>query len=94
MATTRRGFLKLLGSSGAVIVPTAAGHVIGVELASGPDRTAFNFSCSCGRGHVAEVPKEIDTQLTVDCECGMRWRLTWKGDHFQTRCFNRKEVVG
>lgn len=59
---------------------------MGVDLAAEEtkDKTVFNFVCQCGHGIVAPVPPEGNA-LSVECECGVIWKLTWKGDHFETR---------
>jgi hypothetical protein len=77
--TTRRGFFgSLLG----------AASLIGLDTSKGEDRTAFNFTCACGNGLCAEVPKEVGEKLSLDCECGLKWDLEWTGENFKTRMHN------
>jgi hypothetical protein len=89
--TTRRGFFKSMFGATAAVVPTAlGGYVIGVDVAKGEDRTAFNFTCACGEGFCAEVPKEVGEKINFDCTCGVRWELEWMGGSFKTKMRNRK----
>lgn len=80
---SRRGFLRgLVGAAPGV----ATGVFIGVDTAAAgtKDKTAFNFTCTCGEGLVAEVPAVGETHK-YDCACGTRWELEWTGNGFKTR---------
>lgn len=84
--SSRRGFLgALLGAAAA-----APGMAMGVDVASGPDKTAFNFTCSCGEGFAAGTPEKVGDILEIECACGLQWRLEWRGDCFKTRMLNPK----
>lgn len=82
--TTRRGFFRSILGAGAVVA--------GVDIGkSGGSSTAFNFTCSCGRGIIAHVPEqEGGDPVNISCECGIDWELEWAGDRFKTRIANRK----
>jgi hypothetical protein len=79
MSTTRRGFLKILGTA-----PLSALPMAGTKAeATG---TAFRFTCSCGGEVIASVPKHIGQHVEADCDgCGLKYDLEWRGDHFRTR---------
>lgn len=82
---TRRGFLKFLGKGGLAGVSLAApvaGYTLDVD--KGKDVNAFNFTCTCGEGMVAKVPKER-VKIEMKCECGNVWSMEWAGDHFKTK---------
>ena len=86
---SRRGFLRSLGLGAVAVVGGSAAalgeRVVGADEGKvGGDRTAFNFMCGCGAGHVAEVPLVGET-LKVDCECGESYELTWRGDKFDMK---------
>ena len=51
---------------------------------------AFNFTCVCGRGLCAEVPRKVGDKIRFDCECDASWELEWMNDHFDTRMLNLK----
>ena len=85
---TRRGFLNWI-VGGAAASAVLGAHARGVDVAEDEgDRTAFNFTCACGEGMCAEVPKEVGGKLTLDCTCGIQWELEWTGENFKTKMRN------
>lgn len=90
--TTRRGFFKgLLGATAAAAPAVLGGYTLGIDkAASGEDYSAFNFTCSCGKGLAARVPKEIGEKISLACECGLKWELEWTGGNFKTKMLNQK----
>ena len=93
MDKTRRGFLGLLGrGSVAGAVLGAGGYAVGIDKGVGKDKTMFNFTCTCGKGIVAEVPKNIGAFFRSECECGTVWELEWMGDSFRTRSGSMEQM--
>lgn len=86
MSIGRRGFLKALGKGTVVgaAMATPAAYAGGMDLAKSgtKDQKVFNFTCECGRSHMAPVPAEIGDVVTVECECGQGIRLRWNGGSF------------
>lgn len=80
--SSRRGFLKMLGMGGAIGV---AGVVPALAVTAQGVKVEFNFTCSCGKGILTEVPKELGTAVQFACPCGNHWTLIWNGDSFSTR---------
>ena len=91
MDNGRRGFLRKLGIGAAAAAPMALAGAVGVDLATGKDKTAFRFQCFCGESVIAAVPEynaEKAEKPVVDVECDSCHReyvLTWHGDHFSVR---------
>lgn len=86
--TSRRGFLKFLGTGGAVGAVAAlpgSAYAVGVDPAKGEEFTAFNFVCRCDRSLIAKVPKNVGDVVRVECDCGRQWVMVWEGDHFNAR---------
>jgi hypothetical protein len=49
---------------------------------------AYQFSCACGSGIVARVPK-VGFKFFHQCpDCGTGWDMEWTGGGFQTRMVN------
>ena len=48
---------------------------------------AFQFSCACGEGIVARIPK-VGQELNHVCSCGTGWDMKWTGVQFETRMVN------
>lgn len=81
----RRGFLGLLTSAG-LGVPAKA-----IPIGKPPEKAlAFHFVCHCGQQVVAQVPRpEVEGAIvTVNCACGVTWKMTWMGDHFHVNATN------
>ncbi len=82
--TTRRNFLGLMGKgslAGAVI--GSAGYLAGADVSHGDNKTALNFTCSCGEGLIAPIPRDIGDFVGFNCKCGVVWKLEWTGDGFK-----------
>jgi hypothetical protein len=76
---------------GAAAAPVAlAGYTIGIDKDSGDDYSAFNFTCSCGNGLVARVPKEVGGKVLLNCDCGLQWDMEWTGGGFKTKMLNQR----
>ena len=85
---TRRGFLNWI-VGGAAASAALGAHAMGIDTSpDAGDRTAFNFTCACGEGMCAEVPKEVGEKITFDCKCGTSWELEWTGKNFKTKMQN------
>jgi hypothetical protein len=76
-----------LGGAAVAVVPVG-GYAMGVDTGTGEDRSAFNFTCACGNGLCANVPKEVGEKLKFNCTCGVQWELEWTGENFKTKMRN------
>ena len=54
----------------------------------------FTYTCSCGAGIIQKCPEEIGGVIRYTCVCGIKWRLEWMGDRFQTTNENATVIEG
>ena len=78
---TRRGLIKALGGAAATL--GLAGKVAEAKEPNAGEN--YTYTCYCGLGLVAKIPKNVGDATQIDCHCGLRSTLTWRGDHFDLR---------